>query len=266
MIVAASRSCWKTARTSSRCRSAPSLTDEEVARFTARSASAFRASRSRRGYSATISYGEGGQPFARLRRPHQAVREERTWTTGLMNVCCFPLSRAAPALVPVGRAVRRHARLWHLCAQLPRARRRLARRAAPPTAWLLLAVGPAVALAEHTFLPGIFSLFLLAAYLWAYWHLVRQHWGFVALYQRGAPTRLGWLLWLGCVYPLARFSALANLRAKRHAGAGSRRLRCRQRELAVDLIALGLARHHRRSSRARPSPALAGTRPPLCHY
>jgi hypothetical protein len=75
----------------------------------------------------------------------------------------------------------------------------------PGARWLwLLAVGPAAALIDHFLLP-VFPAFLLAAFLWAYWHLVRQHWGFVALYRRGARTRLGWLLWLGCIYPFARF-------------------------------------------------------------
>jgi hypothetical protein len=68
----------------------------------------------------------------------------------------------------------------------------------------LLAVGPAAALVDHLGAP-IFPLFLLAAYLWAYWHLVRQHRGFLALYLRGAPSRLGWLLWLGCLFPFACF-------------------------------------------------------------
>jgi hypothetical protein len=66
----------------------------------------------------------------------------------------------------------------------------------------LLAVGPAAALIDHFVVP-IFPAFLLAAYLWAYWHLVRQHWGFVALY--GRDTQLAGLLWLGCLYPFARF-------------------------------------------------------------
>jgi hypothetical protein len=66
----------------------------------------------------------------------------------------------------------------------------------------LLAVGPAAAIVDHFWLP-IFPAFLLAAYLWAYWHLVRQHWGFVALY--GRDQQLGWLLWLGCLYPFARY-------------------------------------------------------------
>ena len=54
--------------------------------------------------------------------------------------------------------------------------------------------------------------FLQAALLWAYYHLVRQHWGFVALYRRrtpGDPTpaRLDEaFLWLGCLYPFVRFS------------------------------------------------------------
>jgi hypothetical protein len=58
----------------------------------------------------------------------------------------------------------------------------------------------------------VFPYFLQAALLWAYYHLVRQHWGFVALYRRRAPddptpVRLDEaFLWLGCLYPFLRFS------------------------------------------------------------
>jgi hypothetical protein len=80
--------------------------------------------------------------------------------------------------------------------------------------WLLLAVGPLVAILDATLLdPGrpLFRYFLLGALLWAYWHLVRQHWGFVALYRRRAPGGVPApldeaLLWLGCLYPFVRFS------------------------------------------------------------
>ena len=77
--------------------------------------------------------------------------------------------------------------------------------------WLLLAVGPAVAVADAASGARLFPFFLLGALLWAYWHLVRQHWGFVALYRRrapdGVPARLDEaLLWLGCLYPFIRFS------------------------------------------------------------
>jgi hypothetical protein len=89
-----------------------------------------------------------------------------------------------------------------------------------PGRWslLLLIVGPLLALVDHLVSPAartgmgpVFQLFLLAALLWAYWHLVRQHWGFVALYRRRAgdpgPARLDEaLLWLGCLHPFLRFS------------------------------------------------------------
>jgi hypothetical protein len=59
----------------------------------------------------------------------------------------------------------------------------------------------------------LFQNFLLVAYLWAYWHLVRQHYGFLVLYQRRAPGRRPLdarlavaLLWVGCLYPYLRFS------------------------------------------------------------
>jgi hypothetical protein len=73
--------------------------------------------------------------------------------------------------------------------------------------WSLLFIGPALA-----FWTDAFSSFLLGAYLWAYYHLVKQHWGFVALYRRRAPTQAGpeWLdralLWTGTLYPYLRFA------------------------------------------------------------
>jgi hypothetical protein len=80
----------------------------------------------------------------------------------------------------------------------------------------LVALGPAVALVDRLAFPAVaagrlFPWFLLGALLWAYWHLVRQHWGFVALYRRrGAdvvPACLDEaLLWLGCLYPFVRYS------------------------------------------------------------
>jgi hypothetical protein len=88
--------------------------------------------------------------------------------------------------------------------------------------WAVLAVGPLIALADHFFFSQgpsqlaqaglLFKSFLLFAYLWAYWHLVRQHYGFLVLYQRRAGTppataRLETaLLWAGCLYPYLRFS------------------------------------------------------------
>lgn len=80
--------------------------------------------------------------------------------------------------------------------------------------WLLLLAGPAVALASwESGVAGLFQLFLLAAYLWAYWHLVRQHYGFMMLYRRRANqlerrgSRLDEaILWAGCLYPFLRFS------------------------------------------------------------
>jgi hypothetical protein len=75
--------------------------------------------------------------------------------------------------------------------------------------WAVLGVGPAIALLAAS----LFPFFQLAAYLWAYWHLVRQHYGFVMLYRRraGESNRRGarvdsLLLWIGCLYPYLRFS------------------------------------------------------------
>jgi hypothetical protein len=99
-----------------------------------------------------------------------------------------------------------------------------ARRGLPGArSWLVLALGPAVAIADHALCArgpsvmgqagALFRFFLLGAYLWAYWHLVRQHYGFLALYRRkaGEPPRArvgldAAVLWAGCVYPYVRFS------------------------------------------------------------
>jgi hypothetical protein len=81
--------------------------------------------------------------------------------------------------------------------------------------WGLLIVGPAIALTD-AYLPSrgvLFSCFLLGAYLWAYYHLVRQHYGFLILYRKraGETDPRGemldsFVLWLGCLYPYLRFS------------------------------------------------------------
>jgi hypothetical protein len=87
-------------------------------------------------------------------------------------------------------------------------------RAGLPGAWSLamLAIGPLAAVADWAAGGVVFPYFLQAALLWAYYHLVRQHWGFVALYRRKSPddptpARLDEaFLWLGCLYPFVRFS------------------------------------------------------------
>lgn len=85
--------------------------------------------------------------------------------------------------------------------------------------WLIVAVGPALAVIDKLLLPQgpsqlgsagpLFQNFLLVAYLWAYWHLVRQHYGLLVLYHRrsGADVRLNAAaLWVGTLYPYLRFS------------------------------------------------------------
>ena len=86
--------------------------------------------------------------------------------------------------------------------------------------WALLAAGPAVALIDYALaepapsLVGnagvIFNHFLAAAYLWAYYHLVRQHYGFLSLYRRKAQESSARIdvtfLWVGSLYPFARFT------------------------------------------------------------
>jgi hypothetical protein len=100
-----------------------------------------------------------------------------------------------------------------------------ASRAALPGSWSwsIVLSGPAVALLDHALcVPGpsllgsaglLFRSFLLFAYVWAYWHLVRQHYGFLALYRRRANdvaqrrVQLDTIaLWVGCLYPYVRFS------------------------------------------------------------
>jgi hypothetical protein len=98
-------------------------------------------------------------------------------------------------------------------------------RAALPGSWSwgLLLIGPLLALADYWLCPPersqlgsagwLFRWFLVAAYLWAYWHLVRQHYGFLVLYRRragdtgvrGARLETA-ILWTGCLYPYLRFT------------------------------------------------------------
>ncbi len=87
--------------------------------------------------------------------------------------------------------------------------------------WGLIALGPTIAVVDHATCPQgpsqlgqagwLFRTFLLFAYLWAYWHLVRQHYGFLVLYRRRAgessSSRLDAIvLWAGCLYPYVRYS------------------------------------------------------------
>ena len=96
-----------------------------------------------------------------------------------------------------------------------------ASRAALPgrAAWLIVAVGPALAVVDALLLPQrpsqlgqagfLFQHFLLVAYLWAYWPLVRQPYGLLILYHRGRgndPRLNAAALWAGTLYPYLRFS------------------------------------------------------------
>jgi hypothetical protein len=87
-------------------------------------------------------------------------------------------------------------------------------------AWLLL--GPCVAVLDYwccTPVPSVvgnagllFGAFLSVAYLWAYFHLVRQHYGFLSLYRRKADPHRAQsftdivFLWVGSAYPFLRFN------------------------------------------------------------
>jgi len=87
-------------------------------------------------------------------------------------------------------------------------------------AWGIIAIGPVVALldawqfARHPSVAGqagaLFGSFLGFAYLWAYYHLIRQHYGFMMLYRRkeaAQPPHFDVLfLWIGSGYAFARFT------------------------------------------------------------
>lgn len=87
-------------------------------------------------------------------------------------------------------------------------------------AWGFLLIGPGLAIVDYLwFTPEpslvgqagvLFRHFLVFAYLWAFWHLIRQHYGILVLYRRKAGETTGQLdtvfLWLGSLYPYLRFS------------------------------------------------------------
>jgi hypothetical protein len=88
--------------------------------------------------------------------------------------------------------------------------------------FLWLALGPVVAIVDSALFyqapsvtgrsGALFNVFLAAAYLWAYYHLIRQHYGFLCLYRRkqGEPSSLSspdaLFLWAGCAYPFLRYT------------------------------------------------------------
>ena len=114
--------------------------------------------------------------------------------------------------------------VWGTYARSYRAPDEESRQALPGRwSWAVIAVGPLLALIDYLVLsPGpsllgqagwLFRGFLTFAYLWAYWHLIRQHYGFLVLYRRkaGETDRRGGrldalLLWTGTLYPYLRFS------------------------------------------------------------
>jgi len=89
-----------------------------------------------------------------------------------------------------------------------------------PACFLWLLVGPVAAVIDHlwfaqdTSLLGhaglLFRYFLVFAFIWAYWHLIRQHYGLMRLYARKSGEPAGRLdtafLWVGSLYPYLRFS------------------------------------------------------------
>ncbi len=92
-------------------------------------------------------------------------------------------------------------------------------------AWALPAAG-ALAWGHATGQRMPFVLFLVFAQLWAYWHVVRQHYGFLALYQRkgGEPSGVenrvdAWAFYVAMLAPFASF-ALRHPGARRDLGLG----------------------------------------------
>ena len=114
--------------------------------------------------------------------------------------------------------------VWGTYARSYRVSDAVSRAALPGSwSWLIIAVGPLLAVIDHALLKQepsplsaagwLFRSFMARAYAWAYWHLVRQHYGFMVLYRRKAGetdprgARLdSLLLWTGTLYPYLRFS------------------------------------------------------------
>ena len=102
-----------------------------------------------------------------------------------------------------------------------------------------------------------FQLFLGLAVFYAYYHVVRQHYGFLALYRRersGARARLPrepWALYVGCWAPYAYFlltHASARARRLRLAPSGARPV---EHGAGGVLVAAWLAAAHRARGAAR---------------
>ena len=87
-------------------------------------------------------------------------------------------------------------------------------------AWSWLLLGPSVAVLDHfLFTPSpsvvgssgiLFKCFLSFAFLWAYYHLIRQHYGIMMLYRRKESVKDDsnldtWFLWMASLYPFLRF-------------------------------------------------------------
>ncbi|MGC4086944.1 MAG: hypothetical protein QM756_03400 [Polyangiaceae bacterium] len=77
---------------------------------------------------------------------------------------------------------------------------------------LAFAVGPAwLGLAALLRAPGLFTAFLALMSVYSYFHVVRQHWGFAALYGARSSARATqaerWLLYAACWLPYVAFVA-----------------------------------------------------------
>jgi hypothetical protein len=141
-------------------------------------------------------------------------------------------------------------------------------RARPKLMWVALVVsalvGPLCLILDVILgRPGLFLLFLGGATLYAYHHVVRQHWGFLALYRAKGAEREGiavdrWCLYVGCWAPYV-YLLLIHPRARPVLGlpaeVGALELAGAWGLVALTVGALGVFLVHNLRRSERPNPA-----------
>ena len=114
-----------------------------------------------------------------------SARDDLVWFIGsvvssyvLLFLYVTGLVPLVPMVAPMGHIDRRASRVWHVLAHLFRSRGTKEPGALLWGSLLFFAIGPIMVLAGAAF------VFFFVAALWAYYHLVKQHYGFMVLYKK----------------------------------------------------------------------------------